>query len=70
MSPDATSDIVNAVRRARTTDDPGEVACSLVYAATNVIGDDDHVAKVFLARLMVKVAAQLDPDVVLSPYTQ
>ena len=43
-------------------------ACSLVYAAANVIGDDDHVAKVFLARLMVKVALTLDPDV--SPNTQ
>jgi len=66
MSPDETSDIVNAVRRARTSDDPGEVACNLVYAATNVIADDDHVAKVFLARLMIKVALTLDPDVSLS----
>ena len=66
MSPSA-DNIINAVRAARTSDDPAEVACSpYLNAATNVISEDDHAAKVFLARLMVKVARQLDPDVSLS----
>lgn len=70
MSLSSTSEIVNAVRRARTSDDPGEVACSLVYAAVNVISDDDHVGKTFLARTMFKVACQLDADVLRTPTTQ
>ena len=69
MSPSVTSDIVNAVCAARTSDDPSEVAFSLVYAASKVIADDDHIAKVYLARLMVKVAASLDPDVLRSTTT-
>ena len=67
MSPSA--EIINAVRRARTSDDPGEVACGLICAAVNVIDDDDHIAKIFLARQMVKIACQLDPDVLRSTTT-
>lgn len=70
MSLNSTSDIVAAVRRARSSDDPGEIACSLVFTARTLVADDDHVAKVFLARTMLKVAYQLDPDVVLTSKTQ
>ena len=69
MSPNA-DNIIDAVRAARTSDDPAEVACGLVYAASNVIADDDHAAKAYLARLMLKIAVQLDRDVLRSLNTQ
>ncbi len=64
MSPDATT-----VMEARRSDDPSEVAFDLLYAATHVIGDE-YIAKVFLARLMLKIAGELDPDVLRSSTTQ
>jgi hypothetical protein len=67
MSPNATtSDIVAAVRRARTCDDPSEVAFQLVHVATHMLDEDDHIGRVYLARLMLRVARSLDEDVTLS----
>ena len=71
MSPDAdASDIVNAILAARTSDDVVEVAAGLICAAGHVIGENDLAARAFLARLMVRVARELDPDAVLNPTTQ
>ena len=65
-----TSDVINAVRAARSSDDPSEVAFQLVHVATHVIGEDDYIARTYLARLMLKVARQLDADVLLCPTLQ
>jgi hypothetical protein len=67
MSPDAAADdIVNAVVAARTSDDAAEIAAGLLCAAGHVIAEDDHAARVYLARLMLRVARQLDPDLSLN----
>ena len=63
-------DIVDAVLAARTSDDVVEVAAGLICAAGHVIGENDPAGRAFLARLMVRVARELDPDAVLNPTTQ
>jgi hypothetical protein len=62
--------IIDAVLAARTSADAAEIAVGLVCAAGHVIAEDDLAARAFLARLMVRVARELDPDAVLNPTTQ
>lgn len=71
MPPNATSDIVAAVRRACDSDDAAAMAFSLVYTARTIIDEgNDPAARTFFARLLVKIAGEVDGDALRSATLQ
>jgi hypothetical protein len=57
------SEVCDAIMRASASGDSSEIAFSMVTMATTVIGTD-QLARTALARLMMKVAHDLDGDIV------
>jgi hypothetical protein len=58
-----TSAVVRAIMAANRCGDPSQVAFDIVGAAVLIVGDSDQLARSALARLMMRLAEQLDHDV-------